>query len=264
MTKMFVFRSIAVVALLGVIACSAPAQPTSPPTQAATKPALTPAAAPTAAVTSSVAASPVATGGSPSPAGKPAATAPSPSPAAARGRWTFDNDPVGGLPNGSQSFSGQWAVRAEADAPSQPNALCQTGTAEFPAIELDMKPYADVTLTTRFKPISGKEDQAGGLIFRVQDKDNYYILRANALEDNVNFYIYRGGRRSALRGADAHVAAGSWQELRVEVQGNQFRGFLNGQQVTDSSDDSYQSGGIGLWTKADSVTCFDDVEVTER
>jgi 3-keto-disaccharide hydrolase len=261
---MVIVRLIAVVALLGVTGCSTPTPPTSPPTQAASKPAQTTAAAPTATAASLVAASPVATGGSPSPAGKPAAAAPSPSPAAAPGRWTFDNDPVGALPSGAQSFSGQWVVRAEADAPSQPNALCQTGTADFPAIELDMKPYADLTLTTRFKPISGKEDQASGLIFRVQDKDNYYILRANALEDNVNFYNYRGGRRSALRGADTHVASGSWQELRVEVQGNQFRGFLNGQQVTDSSDDSYQSGGIGLWTKADSVTCFDDVEVTER
>jgi hypothetical protein len=216
---MFVVRSITVVALLGVIACSAPARPTSPPTQAAAKPALTPAATPTAGATSSVAASPVGVGGSPSPAAKPVVTAPSPSPAAAPGRWTFDSYPVGGLPSGAQPFSGQWAVRAEPDAPSQPNALCQTGTADFPAIELDMTAYTDLVLTTRFKPISGKEDQAAGLIFRVQDKDNYYILRANALEDNVNFYIYRGGRRSALRGADTHVATGSWQELRVEVQG---------------------------------------------
>jgi len=180
------------------------------------------------------------------------------------GRWTFDSDPAGGLPNGAQIFTGQWAVRNEPDAPSQPNALCQTGQAEFPALQLDAGPYTDLTLTTRFKPISGREDQAAGLIFRVQDKDNYYILRANALENNVNFYIYRGGRRSSLRGANTPVASGSWQELRVEVQGNQFRGFLNGQQVADSNDDSYKSGRVGVWTKADSVTCFDDVQLTTR
>jgi hypothetical protein len=204
------------------------------------------------------------TSASSSPAAKPAA-APSPSPSlAAPGRWSFDSDPVGGLPSGAQAFTGQWAVRAENDAPSQPNALCQTGTAEFPALQLDSGPYADLTLTTRFKPISGREDQAAGLIFRIQDKDNYYILRANALENNVNFYIYRGGRRSSLRGATAPVASGSWHELRVEVLGNQFRGFLNGRQVADSTDDSYQTGGIGLWTKADSVTCFDDVQLTAR
>jgi hypothetical protein len=209
-------------------------------------------------------ASPASPSASPSPASKPIA-APSPSPiAAAPGRWNFDTDPVGGLPSGAQAFTGQWAVRAEADAPSPPNALCQTGAAEFPALSLDSTQYTDLTLTSRFKPISGREDQAAGLIFRVQDKDNYYILRANALEDNVNFYIYRGGRRSGLRGANTRVPSGTWQELRVEVQGNQFRGFLNGQQVADSSDDTYKSGGIGLWSKADSVTCFDDVQLSTR
>jgi hypothetical protein len=176
----------------------------------------------------------------------------------------FDSDSVGGLPVGAQIFTGQWAVRAEADAPSQPNALCQTGTVEYPALSLDSKPYADLTLVTRFKPISGQTDRAAGLVFRVQDKDNYYILRANALENNVNFYIYRGGVRSTLKGGNSPVASGAWQELRVEVQGNQFRGFLNDQQVADATDDAYKTGGIGLWTKADSVTCFDNVEVTTR
>jgi hypothetical protein len=129
---------------------------------------------------------------------------------------------------------------------------------------LDTTPYTDLTLIARFKPISGREDQAAGLIFRVQDNRNYYILRANALENNVNFYIYRNGTRSNLRGSNATVPSGKWQDLRVDVQANQFRGFLNGQQVTEASDDSYRTGGIGLWTKADSVTCFDDVEVTAR
>jgi hypothetical protein len=259
---MHVLRLVVLPALLSVMACAQPSQPAPAPTQPAAKPAPTTATVASPAAASPVAGSPVpAAAASPSPASKPAA-APSPSPLAAPGRWTFDNDPVGGLPNGAQSFSGQWAVRAEADAPSQPNALCQTGTADFPALALDMGAVADLTLSTRFKAISGREDQAAGLIFRVQDKDNYYILRANALEDNVNFYIYRGGRRSGLRGADVQVPAGSWQELRVDVQGNQFRGFLNGQQVAESSDDIYKTGGIGLWTKADSVTCFDDVQLT--
>src|SRR5207245_4239050 len=93
-------------------------------------------------------------------------------------------DLVGSLPSGAHAYSGQWAVRAESDAPSPPNALCQTGSAEFPAVSLDTKAYTDLTLITRFKPISGRQDQAGGLIFRAQDKDNYYILRANALESS--------------------------------------------------------------------------------
>ena len=175
-------------------------------------------------------------------------------------QWAFDTDPDGELPAEAVAFSGDWAVRPEADAPSQPNALCQTATAEFPALSLGEAIYADVVLSTRFKPISGRTDQAAGLIFRVQDKDNYYIVRANALEGNVNLYKYAGGRRSGLKDGSAKVVAGQWQDLRVEVTGKQFRGFLDGQQVVEASDDTYQAGKVGLWTKADSVTCFDDVE----
>ena len=176
--------------------------------------------------------------------------------------WSFDGDPDGSLPAGAAVFSGSWAIRAEPDAPSPPNALCQTGIAQFPALSFGEAAYGDVVLAVRFKPISGREDQAAGLIFRVQDKDNYYILRANALENNVNFYKYAGGRRTTIKEGAAPVASGQWQELRVEVAGNHFRGFLNGQPVVEASDDTYQAGQVGLWTKADSVTCFDEVEAT--
>ena len=152
-------------------------------------------------------------------------------------------------------------MRAEPDAPSPPNALCQTGQADYPAVGLDTGPYTDLTLVARFKPISGKEDQAGGLIFRVQDKDNYYIARGNALEDNVIFFIYVSARRSQLKGATAKVANGVWHDLRVEVRGNAFVATLDGARVVDVTDDRYTSGGIGLWTKSDSVTCFDDLEI---
>jgi hypothetical protein len=165
------------------------------------------------------------------------------------------------LPAGAQVFSGQWAVRAEPDAPSPPNALCQTGQADYPAISLAAGPYADLTLLAQFKPISGKEDQAGGLIFRVQDKDNYYIARGNALEDNVIFFTYVSARRSQLKGASAKVLNGVWHELRVDVRGNTFVASLDGKQVVDIMDDRYKTGGIGLWTKSDSVTCFDNVEI---
>jgi Domain of Unknown Function (DUF1080) len=229
----------------------APTAPT-PATQTAKPGAASPAPSPAAAAPapSSPASSPVAAG---SPAGSPAAQAQ---------RWTFDSDPAGGPPQGAQAFSGTWAVRGESDAPSPPNVLCQTGEAEFPALQLGDGLYADLVVSTRFKPISGREDQAAGLIFRIQDKDNYYILRANALEDNVNFFKYQGGRRSGLKEAPAKVPSGQWQELRLEVRGNVFRGFLNGQPVVDVTDDTFKNAGrVGLWTKSDSVTCFDDVQV---
>ncbi len=179
-------------------------------------------------------------------------------------RWTFDADPVGGLPRGAVVFSGTWAVRAEPDAPSPPNVLCQTGVAQFPAIVLADAVYANLVLSVRFKPISGREDRAGGLIFRVQDKNNYYILRANALEDNVNIYKYVGGRRRLIREGATRVRSGQWQTLRVEATGNRIQGFLDDRLVVEATDDTYKAGRIGLWTKADSVTCFDDVHLTAR
>jgi hypothetical protein len=182
-------------------------------------------------------------------------------PDAASAIWTFDQDTAGTPPKGSEAFSGQWAVRAESDAPSAPSALCQTGNATFPAIALSPTVYGDLTVTVRFKLISGKEDQAAGVIFRIQDKDDYYILRANALEGNVNFYKYAGGSRSSIKEGSAKVTSGQWQELRVEAAGERLRGFLNGALVVETTDTTYKAGRVGLWTKADSVTCFDDVTV---
>jgi 3-keto-disaccharide hydrolase len=178
--------------------------------------------------------------------------------------WAFDKDQAGGLPAGAQVFGGAWEVRAEGDAPSPPNVLCQTGTADFPAIRLGEKVYTDLVATVRFKPVSGKDDQAAGIIFRVQDANNYYILRANALEDNVIFFRYGSGSRSELKEGSAKVPAGQWQELKLEVEGNRFRGYLDGKLVVEATDDAYPAGGVGLWTKADSVTCFDDFRVTAR
>jgi Domain of Unknown Function (DUF1080) len=153
-------------------------------------------------------------------------------------------------------------VRAEPGTPSEPNALCQTGMGEFPAIALGDGVLGDLVMSTRFKPISGRVDQAAGLIFRVQDGGNYYILRANALEGNVNFYKYASARRSLIKEGAAEVRSGEWQELTVQVTGNHLTGLLNGVPVVEATDDSYQAGRVGLWTKADSVTCFDDVVVT--
>src|SRR3989442_11618010 len=194
-------------------------------------------------------------------AGTPAVSYTSPAPSTGPASWTFDQDATGAPPTGSQVFAGEWVVRAEGDAPSKPNALCQVGRAEFPAIALTSTVYGDLTVTVRFKPISGQEDQAAGIIFHVQDKDNYYILRANALEGNVNLYQYGGGRRSGIKEGSAKVASGQWQELRLEAAGTRLRGSLNGQLVVEATDATYRAGRVGLWTKADSVTCFDDVVV---
>src|SRR5215212_1370192 len=119
--------------------------------------------------------------------------------------WPFDDLADRSTPPGATVFAGAWTIRAESDAPSAPNALCQTGQAEFPALSLGDTVYGDVVLAARIKPISGRTDQAAGLLARIQDKDNYYILRANALENNVNLYKYAGGRRSSLKEGRAQV-----------------------------------------------------------
>ncbi len=183
-------------------------------------------------------------------------------PAVSPERWGFDADPAGGIPAGATVFSGTWAIQSQPDAPSPPNVLCQTGSAEYPALSLSDTVYTDVAVVARFKPVSGKSDQAAGIILRVQDGRNYYIVRANALENNVNIYRYAGGVRSGIREGSAKVSTGQWQELRAEVAGNRIRGFLNGQMVVEATHDTYRAGRIGLWTKSDSVTCFDDVEVS--
>jgi hypothetical protein len=182
--------------------------------------------------------------------------------------WSFDDLGEGTLPDGAQVLSeprfGGWAVRSEADAPTATNALCQTGMGEFPTIALSDAVLGDLAMSTQFKPVSGMVDQAAGLIFRIQDEGNYYILRANALENNVNLYKYASGRRSLMNGRTATVPNRQWQELSVQVAGNHFVGFLNGQPVVEAFDDAYAAGRVGLWTKADSVTCFDDVWVTPQ
>jgi hypothetical protein len=178
--------------------------------------------------------------------------------------WTFDETAVGGLPQDAEVFSGGWMVESDANAPTPPNVLCQTGVAAFPALCLGNRVYADVEVSVRFQCVSGKEDQAAGVIFRVQDAENYYIFRANALEDNVMFFRYASGKRTILKRNPQRISTGEWHELKVEVIGNRFRGLLDGTVAAEVSDDTYRAGMVGLWTKADSVTCFDNFLVIAR
>jgi Domain of Unknown Function (DUF1080) len=111
----------------------------------------------------------------------------------------------------------------------------------------------------KFKPISGKEDQAGGLVWRAKDADNYYIARANALEDNVTIYHTVNGRRTEKKRTNTKVASNQWHTLRVEFQGSHFTVAFDGKKAIDWTDDTLKEAGkVGVWTKADSVTLFDD------
>jgi hypothetical protein len=111
----------------------------------------------------------------------------------------------------------------------------------------------------KFKPLSGREDQAGGLVWRWKDGDNYYVARANALENNVSLYYTAKGRRTTIKYVDAPVPRNAWHTLRVEFSGKKIRVSLNGKPAIETEDDRIAgSGAVGVWTKADSVTLFDD------
>src|SRR3954453_19543396 len=183
-------------------------------------------------------------------------------PAGAQQHWDFDASPDGSLPDGLEVVSGSWGVQPQADAPSPPRVLCQSANTRWPVLLLSHDVYTDLDLSARFKPISGREDQAGGLVFRAQDGGSYFITRANALENNVRLYTMRSDNRTEIAGANRQVSSGIWHELAIEVRGDHIRVRYDGEWVIDHQDPSFDAGRIGLWTKSDSVTCFDDVVVT--
>jgi 3-keto-disaccharide hydrolase len=111
----------------------------------------------------------------------------------------------------------------------------------------------------KFKALSGKEDQAGGVVWRWKDGDNYYVARANALENNVSLYYTANGRRNTIRYVDAPVPSNVWHTLRVEFSGKRIKVALDGKTYIELEDSRIPGpGAVGLWTKADSVTAFDD------
>jgi 3-keto-disaccharide hydrolase len=176
----------------------------------------------------------------------------------------FDREKVGALPAGwiagvTGRGSPQWAVIADPEAPSAPHVLQQSGGGTFPWCVKKDTSLADGFVEVKFKPISGREDQAGGVVWRWKDGDNYYVARANALENNVSLYFTSQGRRNTLEYVDAQVPAGAWHTLRVEFAGTRIRVALNGTWHIDLEDGHITgAGAVGLWTKADSVTSFDD------
>ena len=190
--------------------------------------------------------------------------------ALAQTKVTFDE--AGALPKGWQSGvtgsgTAKWAVvRDDAPAPA-PFVLKQSGEATFCwAAKTDDK-VKDGFVEVKFKPLGGKEDQAGGLVFRFQDGNNYYVVRGNALENNVVLYKTVNGKRSSLPvkgrmvgyGVDARVAGGRWNTLRVDFAGRLFTVTFNGAKLFEVEDETFKdAGAVGVWTKADSVTAFDD------
>ena len=191
---------------------------------------------------------------------------------------SFDKEQPGSLPPGWTSAmtktggAPRWEIKADNSAPSKPNVLAQLSedrtSGRFPLAIYDKATFRDGEVSVRFKPISGRTDQAAGLVWRYRDSHNYYIVRANALENNVVMYKVEGGTRTSLapKGAASNtygvkhpVPKQTWSELRASFQGNTATIYLNGQTLFTVEDATFSgTGKVGLWTKADSVTYFDD------
>ena len=192
--------------------------------------------------------------------------------------WSFDKEKVAEFPSGwlsehtGQGSKGNWKVVRDPTAPSRPNVLAQLSddatNYRFPLAIVEKANYKDVVLSVRFKAISGARDQGAGLVWRFRDANNYYIVRANALENNVVLYKVQEGMRISLApkgtsektyGVKTRVPGNTWNRLGVQVKANLFTVSLNGQKLFEVEDNTFAEGGkIGLWTKADSVIYFDD------
>ena len=176
----------------------------------------------------------------------------------------FDADKAGILPTGwtagvTGRGSPKWTVETDATAPSKPNVLKQSGSGTFPWCVKNSVSLADGFVEVRFKPVSGKEDQAGGVVWRWKDGNNYYVARANALENNVSLYYTENGSRKTIKYVDAPVAGNTWHLLRVEFSGTRIKVMLDGKAYIEADDSHIAgAGSVGVWTKADSVTLFDD------
>ncbi|MBI2771246.1 MAG: DUF1080 domain-containing protein [Burkholderiales bacterium] len=176
----------------------------------------------------------------------------------------FDRAAAGSLPAGWISGvtgrgTPKWQVIADPTAPSAPHVLNQSGSGTFPWAVKQGVVLADGYVETRFKSISGKEDQAGGVVWRWQGTNTYYVARANANEDNVSLYYTTGGSRTTIKYVNAPVPRNVWHTLRVEFNGSSIRVIFNGKTCIEADDTHIREpGAVGLWTKADSVTSFDD------
>jgi hypothetical protein len=162
----------------------------------------------------------------------------------------------------------KWTVESDETAPSKSKVLKQSGRATYPLLLKNDSSIRDGFVEIKFKAIAGSQDRAGGIVWRAKDANNYYVIRANALEDNVVLYKTVDGVRSPLDivgrkggyGIDIKVPADTWHSLRIDFSGSRFRGSFNGKELFEVEDSTFADAGkVGLWTKADSVTLFDQI-----
>ncbi len=190
---------------------------------------------------------------------------------------SFESSRTGVVPDGwtatlTGSGDPKWTVESDDTAPSKSKVIRQSGRATFPLLLKDDTGIKDGFIEMKFKAVAGSQDRAAGLVWRAKDANNYYVVRANALEDNVVLYKTVDGVRSALDivgrkggyGVGTSVASGTWHSLRVDFVGPRFKVSFNGKPLFEVEDSTFTDAGrVGLWTKADSVTLFDEVTYGE-
>lgn len=184
--------------------------------------------------------------------------------------FNFDKDAPGKLPDGWKAEGtnqrgpvATWEVASDETAPSAPKVLALTKTNHdsgdtFNICWTDRVRFTDGAIEVKFKAVSGQEDQGGGIIWRVKDKDNYMVARMNPLEDNFRVYYVKDGSRKQLASANVKAAAGAWHAMKIVHNGDHAECSLDGKKLLDVKDDHIKAeGGVGVWTKADAVTSFD-------
>jgi len=186
--------------------------------------------------------------------------------------WIFDRDEAGKQPAGwklgfTNPADGKatWTIAKDPKAMSGPNVLmldAKSGGNVFNLAIAEKTSYQDVDVRTRIRANSGKEDQGGGLIWRAKDENDYYICRINPLESNFRVYKVVGGKRTQLQGVERKAETGKWHMVRAKMVGNHIQCFVDGKKLLDVTDDTFKDAGmVGLWTKADASSSFDNIAV---
>lgn len=186
-------------------------------------------------------------------------------------RWDFEDAAVGKLPAGwsiAKTGKGEgsiWKIAEDKTAPKGSKVLHQSAESPSSVFNLcvaDKSSFANLDLSVSLKGVAGKKDQGGGPVWRYKDADNYYVVRANPLEDNFRVYKVVAGKRIELGSADVEIATGKWHTIRVVHKGEHIQCYLNGKLHLDVKDATFKDAGkIGVWTKADAQTYFDDIVV---
>ena len=176
--------------------------------------------------------------------------------------WNFDADKLGSVPEGFTAAVGDWKIVTDPSAPSKPNVLAQMARnsgSTFNLILANDIISEKVDISVKMKAVSGKEDRGGGLVWRARDSNNYCVARYNPLEDNYRVYKVEKGHRTQLQSADIKRSE-SWHTLRVSMEGDHIQCYYDGEKYLDVKDSTFRGAGkIGLWSKADAQSQFDDL-----